>query len=136
MIVDETLREIANWPENKEFRTLEPMNRITLNVILRTIFGAEEPEFEELREIVPSFMKLGSVMAFVPRPPFRTGRHSPWGKLDESRTGDRPDHIHADRQGRGRSDVWASGRTSWHCCCAVGATTEPRYRGWTSATNC
>ena len=85
MIVDETLREAANWPENTEFRILEPMNRIALNVILRTLFGAEEPEFAELREILPSFMKLGSVMAFVPRPPFRTGRHSPWGKLDESR---------------------------------------------------
>ena len=24
-------------------------------------------------------------MAFVPAPPFRTGRHSPWGKLDEFR---------------------------------------------------
>jgi cytochrome P450 len=61
------------------------MNRIALNVILRALFGVEEPEFAELREILPSFMKLGSVMAFAPRPPFRTGRHSPWGKLDESR---------------------------------------------------
>ena len=85
MIEEETLRESANWPENSEFRILEPMNRIALNVILRTLFGAEEPEFEELREILPSFMKLASVMAFVPRPPFRTGRHSPWGKLGESR---------------------------------------------------
>lgn len=85
MIVDETLREASKWPENTEFRILEPMNRIALNVILRTLFGAEEPEFAELREILPSFMKLGSVMAFVPRLPFRTGRHSPWGRLDESR---------------------------------------------------
>ncbi|MCV7257157.1 cytochrome P450 [Mycobacterium shimoidei] len=85
MIVEEALREAANWPENKEFRILEPMNRIALNVILRTLFGAEEPEFGELREILPSFMKLGSVMAFVPRPPFRTGRLGPWGKLDRSR---------------------------------------------------
>jgi cytochrome P450 family 138 len=87
MIVDETLREITKWPENKEFRTLEPMNRITLNVILRTIFGAEEPESEEFREIVRSFLKLGSIMAYVPRPPFRTGRYSPWGKLDQARAG-------------------------------------------------
>ena len=85
MIVDETLREIANWPENEEFRTLEPMNRITLNVILRTIFGADAPESGELQETVRSFLKLGSVMAYVPRPPFRAGRHSPWGKLDQAR---------------------------------------------------
>ena len=85
VIEDETLRESANWPEDKEFRILEPMNRITLNVILRTIFGADEAELEELREIVPPYMKLGSLMAFVPAPPFRTGRYSPWGKLDEFR---------------------------------------------------
>jgi cytochrome P450 family 138 len=85
VIEDETLRESANWPENKEFRILEPMNRITLNVILRTIFGADGTELEELREIVPPLLKLGQLLAFVPAPPSRTGRHSPWGKLDELR---------------------------------------------------
>jgi cytochrome P450 family 138 len=88
VIEDETLRESANWPENKEFRILEPMNRITLNVILRTIFGAdgsERDELEQLREIIPPYMKLGQRMAFVPGPPFWTGRRSPWGKLDELR---------------------------------------------------
>jgi cytochrome P450 family 138 len=85
IIEDETLRESANWSENKEFRTLEPMNRITLNVILRTIFGAAETELEELREIVPPYMKLGQILAFVPAPPAWIRRHSPWAKLDELR---------------------------------------------------
>ena len=85
VIEDETLRESANWPENKEFRILEPMNRITLNVILRTIFGADGTELEELREILPPYMKLGQLLAFMPAPPFWTGRHNPWGKLDELR---------------------------------------------------
>ena len=85
VIEDETLRESANWPEDKEFRILEPMNRITLNVILRSIFGADGTELEELREIVPPYMKLGQLLAFVPAPPFRTGHHNPWGKLDELR---------------------------------------------------
>ena len=103
VIEDETLRESANWPENKEFRMLEPMNRITLNVILRTIFGADGAELDELREIIPPWMKLGSLMAFVPAPPFRTGRLSPWGKLDEFRKAFDRIVLHADRQGRGRS---------------------------------
>lgn len=86
VIEDETLREITNWPQGRELRTLEPMNRITLNVILRTIFGGGGgAELEELREIVPPFIKLGSVLAFVPAPPFRTGRYSPWSKLDAFR---------------------------------------------------
>jgi cytochrome P450 family 138 len=85
VIEDETLRESANWPENKEFRTLEPMNRITLGVILRTVLGADGTELHELRELVPPWMTLGSIMAFVPTPSFRTGRHSPWGRLAEFR---------------------------------------------------
>ena len=80
--MDETLRESANWPEDKEFRILEPMNRITLNVILRTIFGAEGPELEELREIVPPYTKLGQLVAFMPAPPFcgpgATARGAGW----------------------------------------------------------
>jgi cytochrome P450 len=85
VIEDETLHESANWPEGEEFRILEPMNRITLNVILRAIFGADA-ELEKLRAIVPPYMKLGQRMAFVPAPPVRVRRHSPWRKLDEFRT--------------------------------------------------
>ncbi len=85
VIEEETLRESANWPEGKEFQTLEPMNRITLNVILRTVFGADGLELDELRELIPPWVKLGSRMATLPEPPFKTGRYSPWGRLDEFR---------------------------------------------------
>jgi cytochrome P450 family 138 len=85
VIEDETLRESADWPEGKEFRVLEPMSRITLNVILRIMFGADGAELGELREIVPPYMKLGQFLAFAPAPPIWTRRHSPWAKLDEFR---------------------------------------------------
>ena len=88
VIEDETLREGANWPVGKEFRILEPMNRITLNVILRTLFGAdgaERDELEQLSEIVPPYMRLGQLMAFVPAPPFWARRQGPWRTMDEFR---------------------------------------------------
>jgi cytochrome P450 len=85
IIEDETLRESANWPEGQEFRILEPMSRITLNVILPIIFGADGTELEELRVIVPPYMKLGQLLAFVPAPPHWARCHSPWGKLDRFR---------------------------------------------------
>lgn len=85
IIEEETLRESANWPEGKEFRTLEPMNRITLNVILRTVFGADGAELDYLRKIIPPWAELGSRMATLPEPPFSTGRYSPWGRLTEFR---------------------------------------------------
>lgn len=88
VIEEETLRESANWPEGKEFRILEPMNRITLRVILRIIFGidgTDGDELEQLGKIIPPYLKLGQLLAFVPAPPFRAGRYNPWGRLDELR---------------------------------------------------
>ena len=86
IIVEEILHESANWPENKEFGILEPMHRITLNVILRTIFGAEGGELEQLREIVARYANYGSaIVKFMPVPKLRTQRYSPWRKFDEIR---------------------------------------------------
>jgi cytochrome P450 len=113
VIVAETLCESANWPENKEFRILEPMNRITLNVMLRTIFGADGPELEELRQIIPPYMKLGQLLAFAPPPPLWLRRHSPWAKLDELRrafdriVGTLVDRANADQSGIARADILA-----------------------------
>ena len=89
VIVEEAIRESANWPENEEFRIFEPMNRITLNVILRAIFGVDGTDGDELGQlgdIIPAFMKLGQLLAFVPAPPLRAGRLNPWCKLDELRS--------------------------------------------------
>ena len=86
VIEDETLREIANWPEGQEFRTLPSMNRITLTVILRAVLGAEGSDLDRLREIIPPYMRLGQLLAFVPRPRFRTTLRYPRGRLDQLRT--------------------------------------------------
>ncbi len=103
VIEEETLRETATWPEGREFPTLEPMNRITLNVILRTVFGADGSELDYLREIIPPWAKLGSRMATLPEPPFNTGRRSPWGRMAEFRRNFDQHGVRVDRKGRGRS---------------------------------
>ncbi|MGV0800137.1 cytochrome P450, partial [Mycolicibacterium elephantis] len=46
---EETLRESVNWPEGQAFETLEPMMRITLNAILRAVFGADGERLDDLR---------------------------------------------------------------------------------------
>ncbi|MBO9533702.1 MAG: cytochrome P450 [Solirubrobacteraceae bacterium] len=78
---EETLREIATWPLEQDFRTLEPMMRITLNAILRTVFGAEDQEFDELRTFLPSWVKLGSYLTSAPALQKDLGPWSPWGKF-------------------------------------------------------
>jgi len=36
---DETVREFASWPQGQEFATMPSMMRITINIILRAVFG-------------------------------------------------------------------------------------------------
>lgn len=81
----ETLREAQSWPEGREFETLEPMMRITLNVILRAVFGADGERLDELRAIIPPWVTLGSKLAMAPAMPRRLGQVGPWGRLAEYR---------------------------------------------------
>ncbi len=85
IVEEETLREIASWPEGSEFETLEPMMRITLNIILRAIFGADGAELETLRRIIPPWVTLGSRLVVLPTPSRDFGRWSPWARLAEYR---------------------------------------------------
>jgi cytochrome P450 len=78
---EETLREAASWPDGQEFETLEPMMRITLNAILRAVFGADREQLDELRHIIPPWVTLGSRLAVLPTPVRSYGRFSPWGRL-------------------------------------------------------
>ncbi|MET4427108.1 cytochrome P450 [Mycolicibacterium sp. 624] len=82
---EETLRETASWPEGEQFETLEPMMRITLNTILRAVFGADGERLDELRRIIPPWVTLGSRLAVLPVPSRTYGRLTPWGRLAEYR---------------------------------------------------
>ncbi len=82
IIEEEAVREMASWPEGREFATLESMMRITLNVILRAVFGAEGAELQELRELLPDFVTLGSRLALLPIRRGQFGRLNPWVRFD------------------------------------------------------
>jgi cytochrome P450 len=61
------------------FATLEPMMRITLNAMLRAVFGAEGKEFDQLRDLIPPLVKLGSrLVAVLTLPRIELGPLSPW----------------------------------------------------------
>ncbi|MEZ0351368.1 cytochrome P450 [Mycobacterium sp. pR1184] len=85
IIEEETLRESAEWPQGQVFATLSPMMRITLNAILRAVFGADGAELDELRRLIPPWVTLGSRLAALPKPKRDYGRFSPWHRLDEWR---------------------------------------------------
>ena len=86
IVEEEVKREIQTWPEGREFETLQPMMRITLNAILRTVFGAQGSAFEQLRQLFPPMVPLASRMAVMPAALRRDlGPWSPWGRVQRYR---------------------------------------------------
>lgn len=86
IVEEEVRREIADWPIGIEFETLEPMMRITLNAILRAVFGARGAALDELRELLPPMVPLASRMVVMPARLRRDlGPWSPWGRVERSR---------------------------------------------------
>jgi cytochrome P450 len=81
IIEEETLKEVATWPQGQEFPVLESMMRITLSAILRAVFGAEGAEFDALRRVMPPLVTTGSRLAFLPVLHKDLGPRSPWGRF-------------------------------------------------------
>ena len=107
---EETLRESANWPEGQEFETLEPMMRITLNAILRAVFGADGEQLDELRRIIPPWVTLGSRLAVLPTPAAQLRPVQPVGPVGGVPTRIRRGHRPADRRRDGRPELRAPRR--------------------------
>lgn len=81
IFVAETHAELANWPTDEDFATLDPFMRITLNAILRTVFGARDNEYDELRDVIPPLVKLGSAMTGLPFLQKEFASWSPWSRF-------------------------------------------------------
>jgi cytochrome P450 len=86
IVEEETVRELASWPQGRAFATLPSMMRITLNVVLRAVFGSEGAEFSALRALLPRAVTLGSRLAVLPVPRVDLGRWSPWGRFRAMRS--------------------------------------------------
>ncbi|MGB6207702.1 cytochrome P450 [Mycobacterium sp.] len=66
IIEEEVLREIAAWPEGREFQTLPSMTAMTLGAILRALFGAEGATLDELNDLIPPMAALSGVYLTLP----------------------------------------------------------------------
>ena len=85
IVEHEAISEFASWPHDRTFATMPSMMRITLNVILRAVFGADGDDLVRLREMLPAAIKLGSTLALVPVPQWDWGPWSPWGRFLRNR---------------------------------------------------
>jgi cytochrome P450 len=109
LIEAETLEETAQWPDGVEFPIQPVMMRITLNTILRGIFGAQGTELDALRTLMPKMIKLGMRVVLVPSLQRDFGPWSPWRRLGAMRT--ELDQIFASLIARARADPDLEQRT-------------------------
>ncbi len=112
IIEEEVLRETASWPQGREFESLDPMMRITLNAILRAVFGADGAQLDSLRRLIPPMVELGSRLATLPNLPTRLGKLNPWSvswRAAGSTTPSSPNSSPPRRMIR----TWSRAPTSW-----------------------
>lgn len=78
MITELTLAELGRWPENRAFGAHDRMRALTLEIILRVVFGfAEGPRLEELRRLIGHLVEIGLIQVIGWQNP-RLLRYRPW----------------------------------------------------------
>jgi cytochrome P450 len=93
--------EIDSWPTGTAFPAHASMQRITLRVILRAIFGIEDAaRMSELERLIPQLM--GSIALVVPQLQHDLWPGSPWRRFLATR--DAVDAILLDEMARKRAD--------------------------------
>jgi cytochrome P450 len=77
-----TDREAGRWPVGRPFELLPRMRSITLEVILRIVFGLEDPaRLEELQTMLRRLLVMGSSWLVMPWMQHDLGPLSPWGRF-------------------------------------------------------
>ncbi|OXM56547.1 cytochrome P450 [Amycolatopsis thailandensis] len=78
MITGLTRAELDRWPENRAFGAHDRMRALTMEIILRVVFGvAEGPRLEELRRLIGHLVELDLVQVIGWQSP-RLQRYRPW----------------------------------------------------------
>ncbi|MGH3672795.1 MAG: cytochrome P450 [Pseudonocardiaceae bacterium] len=108
-----TADEVARWPVGEQFPVHSRMQRLTLEVILRTVIGVQdEARLADLRAALPPMMEIGSPVELIP-PPKVLLRFGVWRRRAERRAAalallaDEIDRCRADPQLENRTDALA-----------------------------
>lgn len=87
LMAEITAAEVERWPVGEPFALRPRMQAITLEVILRTVFGIREADrLARLRELLPRLIDMTeSPFAWIPAIRRDLGPWSPWGKFKRLR---------------------------------------------------
>src|SRR4051794_6184432 len=79
--------EIAKWPRDRPFPLRPRMQAITLEVILRAVFGiTERGRLDRLRMLLPKMLDHGTVVVWMPFLRRDLGPGSPWRRFVRARS--------------------------------------------------
>ena len=79
LIEEITNREIDGWRAGQTIRTRTVAQVITMEVIIRTVFGITDPgRIAELKRLLPRLSSINPFLLLVRKD---LGRHSPWGRF-------------------------------------------------------
>jgi cytochrome P450 family 135 len=79
-------RDIATWPVGEPFALRPHMQAITLEVILRTVFGVTDHDrLERARRVVEEFAARSDLILLIPFLRRDLGRWSPWARFQRAR---------------------------------------------------
>jgi cytochrome P450 len=87
IMVEETERAVARWPFGEAIALRSVFQRVTLAIILRAVFGADDADeqkalAEALREMLDfGATPLGALPTLIPALRQDLGRYSPWGAV-------------------------------------------------------
>ncbi len=94
-VTHRTVQDIATWPVGEPFSLRPIMERITMSVISKIVFGVRDPvRAEELRLLLPVLFDIPRLVApgyLTPAARIDLGRFSPWGRYRRKR--DRVDEL-------------------------------------------
>ncbi len=83
LVVQIARNEVESWPRDQEFRSLERMNALTLEVILRVVFGvADEERLARLRPLVNATVDIRPMILLGWGYPFLQ-KYGPWKRVVE-----------------------------------------------------
>ena len=103
VIAEIAARDVQHWPVEQPFALRPRMQAITLEVILRAVFGIEEDErLERLRPRLMTMLDLNPIFAVFPFLRLGLGGRGPWGTFVRARA--EADEIIYDEIARRRAD--------------------------------
>ena len=107
LIEEITNREIAGWRTGQTIRTRAVAQTVTLEVIIRAVFGITDPDrIEQFKQLLPKLSSANPALLLVQKD---LGRWSPWGRFLAHR--DRVDAMLYDEIERRRGEPDADGRS-------------------------